>query len=348
MPVQRRRHQAGRPVLVQARRPNWKDRRCGFVPRVENADIHPTTRHPCPCRWLVDAGIHVEGGRVDLHQDPHPRRAEKDADVVSVRPSMRCSPPEQRYNDTAPLCCITSAHADVQHHQGGGSRRKGNRTTTAISSRRRRRPGPGTDRAAALGAASRRRGNGWRRHALADQIGDQNSIAMLLGPSQTGVLSPCSGGGRVPSRGRQAGGIRWRDMPRAGLSVEGARVLEVGTGRRSTCRCRRGCRARRRWSPSTSIYLRPELVHEDPRQIRTARVRRCSASASTMAGCNSYSTRRRLRPRSPAAHLLDPLPVAGRCRAPRPDRHSIDLHVSYAFSTSRPRYWKGSSGKPTA
>lgn len=81
---------------------NWRDRRRGFVPRVENADIR-ANYPPTPARvdgW-VDAGIHVEGRPewvfVKIHTHGAP---EKEAQVV-LGPAVDAMHAylEQHYND---------------------------------------------------------------------------------------------------------------------------------------------------------------------------------------------------------------------------------------------------------
>lgn len=81
---------------------NWRDRRHGFVPRVENADIR-ANYPPTPARvdgW-VDAGIHVEGRPewvfVKIHTHGAP---EKEAQVV-LGPAVDAMHAhlEQHYND---------------------------------------------------------------------------------------------------------------------------------------------------------------------------------------------------------------------------------------------------------
>lgn len=81
---------------------NWRDRRHGFVPRVENADIR-SNYPPTPARvdgW-IDAGIHVQGRPewvfVKIHTHGAP---EKDAEVV-LGPAVEAmhAQLEQQYND---------------------------------------------------------------------------------------------------------------------------------------------------------------------------------------------------------------------------------------------------------
>ncbi len=81
---------------------NWRDRRHGFVPRVENADIR-SNYPPTPARvdgW-IDAGIHVEGRPewvfVKIHTHGAP---EKDAEVV-LGPAVDAMHTrlEEAYND---------------------------------------------------------------------------------------------------------------------------------------------------------------------------------------------------------------------------------------------------------
>ena len=81
---------------------NWRDRRHGFVPRVENADIR-ANYPPTPARvdgW-IDAGIHVEGRPewvfVKIHTHGAP---EKDAEVV-LGPAVDAMHAhlEREYND---------------------------------------------------------------------------------------------------------------------------------------------------------------------------------------------------------------------------------------------------------
>lgn len=81
---------------------NWRDRRHGFVPRVENADIR-ANYPPTPGRvdgW-VETGIHVEGRPEWIFIKIHTHGApEKEADVV-LGPAVDAmfSHLEQRYND---------------------------------------------------------------------------------------------------------------------------------------------------------------------------------------------------------------------------------------------------------
>ena len=102
-PVRAGRQAEGDLLLVQG--PvglNWRDRRHGFVPRVENADIR-SNYPPTPARvdgW-IDAGIHVEGRPEWVFVKVHTHGApEKDADVV-LGPAVDAmhAQLEQQYND---------------------------------------------------------------------------------------------------------------------------------------------------------------------------------------------------------------------------------------------------------
>lgn len=81
---------------------NWRDRRRGFLPRVENADIR-SNYPPTPARvdgW-VEAGIHVEGRPEWVFVKVHTHGApEKDAEVV-LGPAIEAmhAQLERQYND---------------------------------------------------------------------------------------------------------------------------------------------------------------------------------------------------------------------------------------------------------
>ena len=111
------------------------------------------------------------------------------------------------------------------------------------------------------------------------KAGIQNSVALLPGPLSNQVYYAIQrrfGGLRsiaVEDKLRQGIEVAER-AERNGLRVAGARVLEVGTGRRLNLPLSLWLQgADEITTVDLNPYLRPELVHEDLRQIRDERAR---------------------------------------------------------------------------